>query len=71
MVMTAELADSYTDLRFSPHGTAFLTDVIILQRYIELKGRLRPGVWAKDITLAMLGSQSPRKTSRSLFLRPW
>jgi circadian clock protein KaiC len=41
MMMTAELEDSYTDLRFSPHGTAFLTDVIIMQRYIELKGRLQ------------------------------
>jgi circadian clock protein KaiC len=41
MIMTAELEDSYTDLRFSPHGTAFLTDVIIMQRYIELKGQLQ------------------------------
>jgi circadian clock protein KaiC len=41
MMMTAELEDTYTDLRFSPHGTAFLTDVIIMQRYIELKGRLQ------------------------------
>lgn len=41
MMMTAELEDNYTDLRFSPHGTAFLTDVIIMQRYIELKGRLQ------------------------------
>ena len=32
MMMTAELEDSYTDLRFSPHGTAFLTDAIIMQR---------------------------------------
>jgi circadian clock protein KaiC len=41
MMMTAELEDSYTDLRFSPHGTAFLTDAIIMQRYIELKGELQ------------------------------
>jgi circadian clock protein KaiC len=41
MMMTAELEDTYTDLRFSPHGTAFLTDVIIMQRYIELRGRLQ------------------------------
>ena len=40
MMMTAELEDSYTDLRFSPQSTAFLTDVIIMQRYIELQGRL-------------------------------
>ena len=41
MMMTAELEDSYTGLRFSPHGTAFLTDVIIMQRYIELRGQLQ------------------------------
>jgi len=41
MVMTAELEDTYTDLRFSPHGTAFLTDAIIMQRYIELNGQLQ------------------------------
>ena len=41
MIMTAELEDSYTDLRFSPHGTAFLTDAIIMQRYIELQGQLQ------------------------------
>jgi len=41
LMLTAELEDSYVDLRFSPHGTAFLTDTIIMQRYIELKGQLR------------------------------
>ena len=41
LMLTAELEDSYVDLRFSPHGTAFLTDTIIMQRYIELKGELR------------------------------
>jgi len=41
MMMTVELEDTYTELRFSPHGTAFLTDAIIMQRYIEVKGRLQ------------------------------
>src|SRR4029078_9609057 len=41
LMMTAELEDSYRDLRFSPHGTAFLTDAIIMQRYIELNGQLQ------------------------------
>ena len=40
-MMTAELEDSYTDLRFSPHGTAFLTDAIILQRYVALGGQFK------------------------------
>ena len=41
VLMTSELEDRYTDLRFSPYGTAFLTDVIIVQRYIEVESRLR------------------------------
>jgi len=41
VVMTAELVESYTDLRLSPHGISFLTDGIILQRYAELEGALR------------------------------
>jgi circadian clock protein KaiC len=40
VMMTSELEDRYTDLRFSPYGTAFLTDVIIVQRYIEVDSRL-------------------------------
>jgi circadian clock protein KaiC len=40
VLMTSELEDRYTDLRFSSYGSAFLTDAIIVQRYIELKGRL-------------------------------
>ena len=41
VVMTAELVDSYTELRLSPHGISFLTDGIILQRYVEIDGALR------------------------------
>ena len=41
VVVTSELEDRYTDLRFSPYGTAFLTDAIIVQRYIEVESRLR------------------------------
>ncbi len=40
VLMTSELEDRYTDLRFSPYGTAFLTDAIIVQRYIEVESRL-------------------------------
>ncbi|WP_443696516.1 RAD55 family ATPase [Pseudomonas sp.] len=40
VLMTTELEDRYTDLRFSPYGTAFLTDAIIVQRYIEVESRL-------------------------------
>jgi len=41
VLLTSELEDRYTDLRFSPYGTAFLTDAIIVQRYIEVESRLR------------------------------
>ncbi|HEX3139415.1 MAG TPA: ATPase domain-containing protein, partial [Rhizobacter sp.] len=41
VLMTSELEDRYTDLRFSPYGTAFLTDAIIVQRYIEIDSRLK------------------------------
>ncbi len=40
LLMTSELEDRYDDLRFSPYGTAFLTDAIIVQRYIEIDSRL-------------------------------
>lgn len=65
VMMTAELEDSYTDLRFSPHGTAFLTDAIILQRYVEIGGQLkrviavvkvRASAHSKDLRLFEIGA---------------
>jgi circadian clock protein KaiC len=41
VLMTSELEDRYDDLRFSPYGAAFLTDSIIVQRYIEVESRLQ------------------------------
>jgi len=41
VLMTSELEDRYTDLRFSPYGSAFLTDAIIVQRYIEVASCLK------------------------------
>ena len=41
IVMTSELEDRYTDLRFSPFGSAFLADAIVVQRYIEIEGRFK------------------------------
>jgi circadian clock protein KaiC len=41
VVMTSELEDRYTDLRFSSYGNAFLADAIVMQRYVELKGQFR------------------------------
>jgi len=60
IVMTAELEDRYTDLRFSSYGNAFLADAVILQRYAEVEGRfnrvisvvkVRGSAHSKDIRL--------------------
>lgn len=41
VVMTSELEDRYTDLRFSTYGNAFLADAIVMQRYVEIQGQLK------------------------------
>lgn len=41
VLMTAELEDQYTQLRFSAYGNAFLADAIVMQRYVELDGHFR------------------------------
>ena len=41
ILMTSELEDRYTDLRFSPFGSAFLADTIIVQRYIEIASQFK------------------------------
>jgi len=41
VLMTSELEDRYDELSFSPYGTAFLTDAIIVQRYIEVNSQLQ------------------------------
>jgi len=41
VLTTVETVSSFTDLRFSPHAISFLSDDIILQRYVEIEGRLR------------------------------
>jgi circadian clock protein KaiC len=41
VMMTLEIEDAYTELRLGPRETAFLTDAIVLQRYVELDSTLR------------------------------
>jgi circadian clock protein KaiC len=41
VLSTVELPDSFTVLQFSPHGIAFLSDAIIMQRYLEIDGRFK------------------------------
>jgi circadian clock protein KaiC len=60
VLMTSELEDRYTDLRFSQFGSAFLADAILVQRYIEISGqfkrvfsivKVRGSAHSKDIRL--------------------
>jgi circadian clock protein KaiC len=44
VMATVELNDSYTELPFSPQGVAFLTDGIVMQRYVEMNGRLKRAI---------------------------
>jgi circadian clock protein KaiC len=41
IMMTVEITESYTELRFSPHIVSFMTHDIILQRYVEIDGQLK------------------------------
>jgi circadian clock protein KaiC len=41
IVMTTELEDRFSELRFSPYGSAFLADAIVMQRYFEISGQLK------------------------------
>jgi len=41
VLMTVEVTEEYTSLRFSPHAISFLTDDLILQRYVEMDGALQ------------------------------
>jgi circadian clock protein KaiC len=41
LLMTAELEDRFTELRFSPNGSAFLVDAIVMLRYIESEAEIR------------------------------
>ena len=66
ILMTSELEDRYTDLRFSPFGSAFLADAIIVQRYVEIAGqfkrafsvvKVRGSEHSKDIRLFEITNQ--------------
>jgi circadian clock protein KaiC len=61
VLLISELEDRYGDLRFSPYGTAFLTDGIIVQRYVELRGQLK----------RVMGVVKLRNSAHSHDLRPY
>jgi circadian clock protein KaiC len=39
--MTAEVSEAFSEARFTTERVSFITDEIIVQRYIEMKGELR------------------------------
>lgn len=41
IMMTVENNDNYTELRFSPHAVSFMTNDIVLQRYVEIDSQLK------------------------------
>lgn len=41
VIMTSALEDRYTDVRFTPFGSAFLADIIITQRYVEIGSQFK------------------------------
>jgi circadian clock protein KaiC len=41
VVMTAEVIDVFPDFRFTTERVSFITDDIIVQRYVEIEGRLQ------------------------------
>ena len=44
VLMTMEIEQNATDLRFSPYVVSFLADDIILLRYVEIDGQLRKSI---------------------------
>ncbi|MBI3910555.1 MAG: AAA family ATPase [Armatimonadetes bacterium] len=65
VLMTVETTESYTELRFSPHYISFLTDDIVLQRYVELNGQLR-----KVITVVKMRASGHSKDLRAYEITP-
>jgi len=41
IMTTVEVVTSFTDMQFTPHGISFLTDDIVLLRYVEIESQLR------------------------------
>src|SRR5262245_20207258 len=70
VLMTVEVSEAFTELNFSPHSISFLTDDILLQRYVEIEGQLQRFL----TVIKMRGSQHSKAmrayelTSRGLVL---
>ncbi len=65
VLMTVEVLEEFSELHFSPHQVSFLTDDIILERYMELDGQLR-----KAITVVKMRSSEHSKDLRAYDITP-
>ena len=63
--MTAEVGMSFTDLNFSANLISFLTDTIIVQRYVEVEGELR-----KVMAVAKMRNSEHSKLLREYDITP-
>ncbi|VWX61945.1 Circadian clock protein KaiC [Burkholderiales bacterium 8X] len=61
VLLVSELEDRYGELRFSPYGAAFLTDAIVVQRYVEMGGQIK----------RVMGVVKLRNSAHSHDLRPY
>jgi circadian clock protein KaiC len=41
VLLTVEVMESFSEIKFSPHAISFLSQNIIFLRYVEIEGRLR------------------------------
>jgi circadian clock protein KaiC len=57
VMMTVEITEEFTALRFSTHAISFLTDDLILQRYVELDGSLRKALAVVKMRGSMHGKE--------------
>jgi circadian clock protein KaiC len=59
IITTVEVVTSFTDLQFTPHSISFLTDDIVMMRYIEIESQLR-----KIVTVVKMRGGSHSKDIR-------
>ncbi|HEY8101838.1 MAG TPA: ATPase domain-containing protein [Burkholderiaceae bacterium] len=65
VLMTAELEDQYSMLRFSSYGNAFLADAIVMQRYVEIAGQFK-----RVISVVKVRASSHSKDIRFFDIEP-
>jgi circadian clock protein KaiC len=61
ILMTVEVAEAFAPPRFSPHALSFLTDDIIMQRFVELNGYIH----------SVMGVVKMRRSTHSRALRTY